>query len=265
MPENGLRSSFKEKESVKRKAPGGKEDTLKAVILAAGRGERLLPYTKEYPKPLTLISDRPILEHVICSFKQVGIREFIIVTGYLGYAIQRYFGDGSRLKVTIHYAQNPSYHRGNATSLAAAQDLLRNDEIFILSMADHLMSRYMIERALKYIDWQPLVCVDLKPLFPSFKVEDATKVLVGSDGYVEDIGKTIPNWNGVDTGLFLLNNSIFKVINQLEKMMNPLTLSCCIKQIIKSHRIWACDVSGSFWLDIDTLDDLAFARERYSL
>ncbi|MFQ6073660.1 MAG: sugar phosphate nucleotidyltransferase [Candidatus Bathyarchaeia archaeon] len=234
------------------------------MILAAGRGERLLPHTREHPKPLTPISNRPLLEHVICTFKSVGVRDFVIVTGYLGHAIRRYFGDGSKLRVTIEYAQNPRYEKGNATSLAAAQKLLGNDEIFILSMADHLMSRYIVEKALEHVDRQPLLCVDSKPFY-SFRVKDATKVLVGLDGYIEDIGKAIANWNGVDTGLFLLNNTVFDIISKMENTMNPLTLSCCVKRMIKSHRLWACDVSGAFWLDIDTWDDLALARERWNM
>lgn len=237
---------------------------MKAVILAAGRGERLLPYTNEYPKPLTLVSGRPILEHAICTFKRAGISEFVIVTGYLGHAIQKYFGDGSNLEVTIRYAQNPRHHMGNATSLATAQDFIKNDEIFVLAMADHLMSDYILERALRYMTRQPLLCVDSKPIY-SFKVKDATKVLVDSDGYIKDIGKTIPVWNGFDTGLFLLNNTIFDVINQMKKTMTPLTISHCVKQMIRSCRLWACDVSGFFWLDIDTCEDLSLARERCNL
>ncbi|MFQ6086990.1 MAG: sugar phosphate nucleotidyltransferase [Candidatus Bathyarchaeia archaeon] len=240
------------------------KDTPKAVILAAGRGERLLPYTEKCPKPLTLISGRPILEHVICTLKSVGIKDFVIVTGYLGNAIQTYFGDGSRLGVTIRYIENPSYPRGNATSLAVAEKLLGNNEIFLLSMADHLMDRHIVERALKNIDRQPLLCVDLKlPNF--FQVKDATKVLVGSDGYIKDIGKTIPRWNGLDTGLFLLDDTIFDTVHQMVKTRNPLILSQCIGQMIKSHELWACDVSGFFWLDVDTWEDLLLARERCSL
>lgn len=237
---------------------------MKAVILAAGRGERLLPYTREYPKPLTIISDKPILEHILYTFKSAGIKEFIIVTGYLGHAIRKYFGDGSKLKLTIRYVQNPSYYRGNATSLAAAQALLGNGDVFILSMADHLMSRHIVERALELKDRHPLLCVDLNPSL-TFKVKEATKVLVDSDGYIQDIGKAIPIWNGVDTGLFLLNNIIFNIINKMENMVTPLTLSCCVKKMIKSQKLWACDVSGLFWLDIDTHEDLALARERYNI
>jgi len=131
-------------------------------------------------------------------------------------------------------------------------------------MADHLMSREMVERSLEHMDRQPLLCVDFEPL-PSFKDRDATKVLVASDGYIKDIGKSIPQWNGVDTGLFLLNGAIFDVLDHVKNMANPLTLSYCVKQMIKSHRLWACDVSGFFWLDIDTWEDLALARERCSL
>ncbi|MFQ6064838.1 MAG: sugar phosphate nucleotidyltransferase [Candidatus Bathyarchaeia archaeon] len=234
---------------------------MKAVILAAGRGERLFPYTKEHPKPLTPVSGRPILEHVICTFKRAGIRDFVIVTGYLGHAIRRFLGNGSKMEATIRYAQNPSYHRGNATSLAAAQELLKNDEIFILSMADHLLSEHIVERALGHVDRQPLLCVDFDIIQPS-KVKEATKVLVGSDGYIKDIGKAIPRWNALDTGLFLLNGAIFEAINDMKKVTNLLSLSHCVKHMIESHELWACDVSGSLWLDIDTWEDLAHVRER---
>lgn len=233
---------------------------MKAVILAAGLGKRLLPYTKESPKPLTRIFEKPILEHIITSLKRAGVEEFVIVTGYLGQAIRGYFGKGSRWNVTIRYVQNSGYHKGNATSLAAAQSLLRDDEVFVLSMADHLMSEYIIEKALKHQHQQPLICVDSTAIQPS-RVNDSTKVLVGSDGYVRDIGKAIPSWNGIDTGLFLLNGTIFDVINQMKEMKNPFTLSCFIRQMIKSHKLWACDVSGLFWLDVDTWDDIARARE----
>lgn len=234
------------------------------MILAAGHGERLLPHTEERPKPLLLVSGRPILEHVIRTLRSVGIKEFILVTGYLGCAIQRYFGDGSKLGVNIQYVENPSYLRGNATSLAVAQKLLGNDEVFFLSMADHLMDRHIVERALKNIDRQPLLCVDMKPS-SFFQVQEATKVLVGSDGYIKDIGKKIPEWNGLDTGLFLLDDTIFDVINNMKNRQNPLVLSQCMGEMIKSCGLWACDVSGFFWLDIDTQKDITLANEKVDL
>jgi CDP-L-myo-inositol myo-inositolphosphotransferase len=243
---------------------GNNKDMPKAVILAAGHGKRLLPHTEERPKPLILVSGRPILEHVIRTLKSVGIKEFILITGYLCYAIQRYFGDGSKLGVNIQYVENPSYPRGNATSVAVAQKLLGNDEVFFLSMADHLMDRHIVERALKNIDRQPLLCVDMTPS-SFFHVKEATTVLVGSDGYIKNIGKNISEWNGLDTGLFLLDTAIFDVINRMESQQAPLVLSQCMGEMIKSCGLWACDVSGFFWLDIDTQKDIALANEKCDL
>ncbi len=233
---------------------------MKAVILAAGRGERLSPHTKDCPKPLIPILDKPLLEHVMDTLKQAGIGESIIVTGYLGKAIQRYFGRGRGLNVRIPYAHNPVHVRGNATSLLAAKKFLKRDEAFLLLMADHLIDAEIVRRALKNVERRPLLCVDYKPRYPP-QIKDATKVFVDSDGYIRNIGKNIPFYNGVDTGVFLLNTTIFNVVRDVEGQAYPFTLSRCMRRLIEDQPLWACDVSGLFWLDIDTLEDLAFACE----
>jgi len=106
--------------------------------------------------------------------------------------------------------------------------------------------------------------VDMAPP-PFFQVGEATKVLVGSDGYIKDIGKNIPEWNGLDTGLFLLNTAIFDTINNMENRQAPFILSHCMEELIRNHRLWACDVSGFFWLDIDTWKEVTLANEKCSL
>jgi NDP-sugar pyrophosphorylase family protein len=63
--------------------------------------------------------------------------------------------------------------------------------------------------------------------------------------------------------VFLLNGKIFEVIEQLEteEAFFPLTLSHCLKRMIAAgESLWACDVSGNLWLDIDTMEDLIFAE-----
>lgn len=237
---------------------------LRAVILAAGRGERFLPFTQRNPKPLIPILGRPLLEHVICAFKRAGVEDFIVVIGYLGNVIQRYFGNGAGWNVKIRYAHNPAYTCGNGTSLMAAQNFFTKDETFLLSMGDHLIDAGIAEKALQSVEHRPLLCVDRQTHFPP-QVKDATKVLICEEGYIKDIGKSIPRWNAVDTGVFLLTNAVFKIIKGMEERNAPLTLSRCIKRLIESHLMWACDVSGSFWLDIDTWKDLDFACRRLKL
>jgi choline kinase len=248
-----LKSSSRENESV---------DMVKAVILAAGRGERLLPLTQNSPKPLLKILNKPLLEHTLNMLKHEGIGCCIIVTGYKAKAIREFIGDGSKYNIKIQYSYNPVYDNGNATSLRTAQTLLKSDEVFLLIMSDHLIDKAIIQKALENSDRAPLLCVDRKPHY-SFKIEDSTKVLVNSKGFIVDIGKEIPSWNAIDTGVFLLNGKIFQIIEQLEteKAPFPLTLNRCLKRMIAAGMpLWACDVSGNLWLDIDTVEDLIFAE-----
>jgi len=233
---------------------------MRAVILAAGRGKRLLPLTKNYPKPLTPILEKPLLEYIIETLKEVAVEDIIIVTGYLSHAIQEYFGDGSKFRVKIRYCYNPVHKNGNATSLKVVQELLAKDEAFLLLMSDHYIAVNIVRKALQNIEHKPLLCVDRQPRYHP-QIEDATRVLVNSKGYITKIGKDIAQWNGIDTGVFLLDNSIFEVIGQTEKPTYPVTISDCMKRLVRSGKsLWACDVSGLFWLDIDTFDDVVFAE-----
>ena len=73
--------------------------------MAGGIGERLMPLTKNCPKPLLKVKGVPILERLIMNFKQQGFNEFIISINYLGYKIKRYFENGKKLGVKISYIE----------------------------------------------------------------------------------------------------------------------------------------------------------------
>ncbi len=78
---------------------------MKAMILAAGRGERLRPLTDTIPKPMLSIHGRPLLEHQIGWLRHAGITELVINLHHLGEQIEVYFGDGSRFGVRIRYSR----------------------------------------------------------------------------------------------------------------------------------------------------------------
>jgi dTDP-glucose pyrophosphorylase/CBS domain-containing protein len=73
------------------------------VIMAGGRGSRLLPHTENCPKPLLPLGGKPILEHIIERAKAEGFDHFVLAIHYLGHMIEEHFGDGSRLQVSIEY------------------------------------------------------------------------------------------------------------------------------------------------------------------
>lgn len=75
------------------------------VIMAGGKGVRLRPHTENCPKPMVLVSGKPMLEHIIEQAKSEGFREFVISIHYLGHMIQEHFGDGSAWDVRISYLE----------------------------------------------------------------------------------------------------------------------------------------------------------------
>ena len=72
-------------------------------LMAGGKGVRLLPLTKNKPKPLLKIKGTPIIEKIIINFRNQGFKNFVISVNYLGHKIKKYLGKGDRLKVNINY------------------------------------------------------------------------------------------------------------------------------------------------------------------
>ena len=73
------------------------------VIMAGGRGKRLMPLTASTPKPMLPINGKPILEHIVHKAKDDGFINLVISVNYLSHIIEDYFEDGSRFGVNISY------------------------------------------------------------------------------------------------------------------------------------------------------------------
>lgn len=78
-----------------------------AMILAAGRGERLKPLTEVRPKALCLIKGKPLIEHHVINLAKAGFERLVINHAYLGGQIRHYLGNGSRWGIEICYSPEP--------------------------------------------------------------------------------------------------------------------------------------------------------------
>lgn len=76
-----------------------------AMILAAGRGERLRPLTDTTPKPLLQVRGRPLIEHHVLGLARAGIERIVINLAWLGTQIREYLGDGARFGLAISYSE----------------------------------------------------------------------------------------------------------------------------------------------------------------
>lgn len=77
---------------------------MKAMVLAAGRGERMRPITDRIPKPLVPVSGRPLIEYHLLALARAGIRDIVINLAYRGAQIREALADGSRFGVRIEYS-----------------------------------------------------------------------------------------------------------------------------------------------------------------
>ena len=77
---------------------------MRAMILAAGRGQRLAPLTDGIPKPLVPVAGKPLIEYHIESLAAAGFRELVINQGHLGEKLPEALGDGSRWGVRIRWS-----------------------------------------------------------------------------------------------------------------------------------------------------------------
>jgi dTDP-glucose pyrophosphorylase len=75
------------------------------VILAAGRGKRMFPFSEQYPKPMLPICNKPVIQHQIEVMRSLGINKVVILVGHKGFQIARALGDGSRFGVSIRYVE----------------------------------------------------------------------------------------------------------------------------------------------------------------
>lgn len=108
---------------------------MKAMILAAGRGERMRPLTDTTPKPLLEVRGRPLISHIIERMRDTGIKQFVINHSWLGEQIVRALGNGDALKVSIQYSAEPSGALETAGGIRNALSLL-GDEAFIVCNGD---------------------------------------------------------------------------------------------------------------------------------
>ena len=106
---------------------------MKGVIMAGGRGSRLMPLTNHMPKPLVPILDKPVMWYIVKVLKAAGIEEIVVTLGYMGEMIEREFGDGSALGVRLHYVHEDK-PLGTAGGVKNARQYL--DEDFVVVSGD---------------------------------------------------------------------------------------------------------------------------------
>jgi MurNAc alpha-1-phosphate uridylyltransferase len=116
-----------------RRARRGEKFFMKAMILAAGKGERMRPLTDHIPKPLLQVGGKPLIVWHLERLAAAGFREVVINHAHLGAQIEAALGDGSQFGVSVAYSPEPDGALETAGGVVKALPLLGSEPFFLIS------------------------------------------------------------------------------------------------------------------------------------
>lgn len=188
---------------------------MKAIILCAGKGNRLKPYTDTYQKTMIPIHGKPLLEYVINGLVSAGLKNLILVIGYRKEQIIDYFQKGEKWGIKIEYViQNQLNGTGGA--LLLCENLIAESHFF-LTWGDILVSYPIYKKSIEIFDEENQDFI----LVTNFS-NDPFKggAVYCENDYCVDIiekpkqSKSKSNLN--NCGIFILNRDIFEVLKQVK-------------------------------------------------
>jgi N-acetyl-alpha-D-muramate 1-phosphate uridylyltransferase len=143
---------------------------MKAMILAAGRGERMRPLTDAAPKPLLEVGGKPLIVWTLGALARSGITEVVINLAHLGEKIEQALGDGSRWEVRIRYSHEPPGALETAGGIAQALPLLGSAPFLLVNgdvYTDYPFALLKARGALSEGALAHLVLIDSPPHHPA--------------------------------------------------------------------------------------------------
>jgi choline kinase len=231
------------------------------AIVAGGMGIRLEDLHRMIPKTLLKIGKTTILDRIVDTMSIVFNNDFklFIAAGTYFKTLRDYISTRGDAYSKVEVFRAKDWKEGNAATLIALENIISNEE-FILQMSDHLFSPETYRRCVRTDKVEaPFVCGEprLEKLHDYLDLDDATKILAKEDYRILNIGKTIPEWNYIDMGIFRLTEPAFKTIRSLPK--NNKSLSGYVNKWNLEHRFFVSPQPRAIWKDIDTPSDFEWA------
>ena len=218
-----------------------------AILLVGGFGTRLMPLTKNTPKPMLTVAGLPVTEHQIAMAKAAGITEIVLATSYLSEIFTPYFGDGSKWGISIKYAVEVE-PLGTGGAIRNAAQLLSSNESIVILNGDVLSSHNLSEQIRQHEAHDADVTLHLT------EVEDARAfgcVPTDSNGRVIAFLEKMDNpvTNQINAGCYVFNPRVLSTI--------PLNTVVSVEretfpQLVANNAAVYGYVENAYWLDIGT-------------
>jgi len=218
-----------------------------AILLVGGFGTRLMPLTKNTPKPMLTVAGVPVTEHQIAMAKSAGITEIVLATSYLSEVFTPYFGDGSKWGIKIKYAVE-KVPLGTGGAIRNAAKLLETNGPVVVLNGDVLSSHNLAEQIRQHEAHHADVTLHLT------EVQDARAfgcVPTDSNGRVTAFLEKMKNpvTNQINAGCYIFNPRVISTI--------PLGAVVSVERetfpdLVSSGAKVFGYVENAYWLDIGT-------------
>jgi mannose-1-phosphate guanylyltransferase len=218
-----------------------------AILLVGGFGTRLMPLTRNSPKPMLTVAGIPVTEHQLMMAKKAGITQIVLATSYLSDVFTPYFGDGSQWGMSIKYAVEKE-PLGTGGAIRNAAQLLDTQESVVILNGDVLSSHDLAEQIRQHEAHDADVTLHLT------QVEDARAfgcVPTDADGRVTAFLEKMDNpvTNQINAGCYVFNP---RVINTI-----PLDTVVSVEretfpQLVSNGAKIYGFLENAYWLDIGT-------------
>jgi bifunctional UDP-N-acetylglucosamine pyrophosphorylase/glucosamine-1-phosphate N-acetyltransferase len=234
---------------------------MKAVLLAAGEGVRLLPITATRPKHLIKVGGKPILQFCLEAVKNAGINEAIIVTHYMGDAIRQYFGAGKKLGLHISYVEQQAL-LGTGNAAAVAEPYVDDD--FVLVYGDLLFGIDVVKDMLQLFEKGKtaavigVVPVDNPESYGIIELDKKKRV----KRIVEKPAAGKAPSNLANAGVYVFSHEVFDKIRQTKATARgEWELTDAVTLLAKeTEAVLAAELSKDDWFDVGRPWDLLDAN-----
>ena len=222
------------------------------VIMAGGKGKRLLPFTRDIPKPMMAIGGRPMLAHIIQQFVTQGFSHFHIAVNYLGHLIEEYFGDGSMLDCQIEYIREEE-----SLGTAGALSLITKPfaDPFILMNGD-ILSSVNFGEILDYHSQNQAVATVCARMH---RMEVPFGVIQLKDNQLEAIVEKPVYENLISAGIYALSPEVVTLVAK-DILTDMPTL---LQRLVEQQKKVAVFPLRDNWMDVGRPDDLTTATQAF--
>jgi len=222
------------------------------VIMAGGKGKRLLPYTKFLPKALLKVSGKPIIKHIIDRAKLDGYKNFVLSINHLGKLIKREIGNGKSLNVKIRYVKE-NKRLGTAGSLSLMKNILKKN--FIVTNGDVITDinyNNLLDFHIKNNSTATMAIRSYEIINPYGEIKTKGNEII--DYFEKPIYKSY-----INTGIYAFHPKILKLL-KYNKEISMMQLFEMIRK--KKLKVFAYPIHER-WIDVGTPENYFSAKEIY--